>query len=134
MSNELLTFLAITASALVGIWAGSAMVERRAQEADTRSANAANQLAARLSELEIDRARMAALLSGMVEGVLVVDEDGRLRLVNDAARRMLNLETNLLGRHYVEAVRQPGVVQQLGAALKGEHRPPIEVPLDSGGG
>jgi two-component system phosphate regulon sensor histidine kinase PhoR len=65
-----------------------------------------------------------------VEGVLVVDADGRLRLANDAARRMLNLETNLLGRHYVEAVRQPGVVGQLGAALKGEHRPPIEVPLD----
>ena len=74
---------------------------------------------------------MAAILSGMVEGVLVVDGDGRLRLVNDAARRMLNLESNLLGRHYVEAVRQPGVVGQLGAALKGEQRPPIEVPLDA---
>ena len=85
----------------------------------------------RLSELETDRARMAAILSGMVEGVLVVDGDGRLRLVNDAARRMLNLESNLLGRHYVEAVRQPGVVGQLGAALKGEQRPPIEVPLDA---
>ena len=31
-------------------------------------------------------------------------------------------------------MRQPGVVQQLGAALKGEHRPPIEVPLDRGSG
>ena len=74
---------------------------------------------------------MAAILSGMVEGVLVVDGDGRLRLANDAARRMLNLESDLLGRHYVEAVRQPGVVGQLGAALKGEQRPPIEVPLDA---
>ena len=83
----------------------------------------------RLSELETERARMAAILSGMVEGVLVVDGEGRLRLVNDAARRMLNLENNLLGRHYVEAVRQPGVVRQLGAALTGEQRPPIEVPL-----
>jgi two-component system phosphate regulon sensor histidine kinase PhoR len=72
---------------------------------------------------------MTALLSGMVEGVLVVDGDGRLRLANDAARHMLNLDNNLAGRHYVEAVRQPGVVGQLGAALKGEHRPPIEVPL-----
>ena len=85
----------------------------------------------RVNELETDRARMAAILSGMVEGVLVVDGDGRLRLVNDAARRMLNLESDLLGRHYVEAVRQPGVVGQLGAALKGEQRPPIEVPLDA---
>jgi signal transduction histidine kinase len=74
---------------------------------------------------------MAAILSGMVEGVLGVDGDGRLRLANDAARRMLKLETDLLGRHYVEAVRQPGVVGQLRAALKGEHRPPIEVPLEA---
>jgi two-component system phosphate regulon sensor histidine kinase PhoR len=44
---------------------------------------------------------------------------------------MLNLESHLIGRHYVEAVRQPGVVGQLGAALKGEQRPPIEVPLDA---
>ena len=28
-------------------------------------------------------------------------------------------------------MRQPGVVGQLGAALKGEQRPPIEVPLDA---
>ncbi|HET9467405.1 MAG TPA: ATP-binding protein, partial [Vicinamibacterales bacterium] len=39
--------------------------------------------------------------------------------------------SNLLGRHYLEAMRQPGVVGQLGAALNGERRPPIEVPLDA---
>jgi two-component system phosphate regulon sensor histidine kinase PhoR len=42
---------------------------------------------------------------------------------------MLNLESNLIGRHYVEAVRQPGVVRQLGAALRGEQSAQIEVPL-----
>ena len=89
------------------------------------------QLSRRLNDLETERARMTAILSGMVEGVLVVDGDGRLRLANDAARRMLNLDSNLLGRHYVEAVRQPGIVSQLGAALKGEQRSPIEVPLDA---
>ncbi len=93
--------------------------------------DAIQQLAARLSELSTDRTRMAAILSGMVEGVLVVDGAGRLRLVNDAARQMLNLDVDPTGRHYVEAVRQPGIVQQLGSALKGDARPPIEVPLDS---
>jgi two-component system phosphate regulon sensor histidine kinase PhoR len=132
MPNELLTFLAITAAALVGIWAGSAMVERRALQADMRSVDAANRLANRVRDLEAERSRMTAVLSGMVEGVLIVDGDGRLRLVNDAARRMLNLEHDLVGRHYVETVRQPGVVQQVSAALKGDHRPPIEVPLDHG--
>jgi two-component system, OmpR family, phosphate regulon sensor histidine kinase PhoR len=134
MPNELLTFLAIAAAALAGAWAGSAWGVRRTREADTRSSNAANRLMARVQELETERTLMTAMLSGMVEGVLIVDGDGRLRLVNDAARQMLNLEHDLLGRHYVETVRQPGVVQQVSAALRGEHRPPIEVPLDSPGG
>jgi two-component system, OmpR family, phosphate regulon sensor histidine kinase PhoR len=121
-------------SVVAGAWAGATVVGRRLQRIEARSMAAANQTAARVNELEADRARMAAILAGMVEGVLVVDGDGRLRLVNDAARHMLNLEDHLLGRHYVEAVRQPGVVQQLGAALKGEQRPPIEVPLDRGSG
>jgi two-component system, OmpR family, phosphate regulon sensor histidine kinase PhoR len=133
MAIDLVMLLVITAAALVGVWAGSAMVERRAQEADTRSNNAAIQVAARIQELETERARMAAILSGMVEGVLVVDEDGRLRLVNDAARQMLNIEHSLAGRHYLEAVRQPGVVQLLSEALSGEQRPPIEVSLDPAG-
>src|SRR5262249_7686760 len=46
-------------------------------------------LSARLAGLEADRARMAAILSGMVEGVVVVNEHGRLQLANDAARRLL---------------------------------------------
>ena len=62
----------------------------------------------RLKALETERARMAAILSGMVEAVLVVDGDGRLRLANDAAQRMLHLDSNLIGSHHLEAVRQPG--------------------------
>ena len=45
----------------------------------------------RRRELEPDRARMEAILGGMIEGVLVVNEQGRLQLANDAARRMLKL-------------------------------------------
>ena len=35
---------------------------------------------------------MAAILAGMVEGVIVVDPQGRLQLANDAARQMLRLD------------------------------------------
>lgn len=42
----------------------------------------------RIVSLARDRARMQAILGSMVEGVLVVDESGRLQLVNEAARRM----------------------------------------------
>src|SRR4030095_13019962 len=47
-----------------------------------------HELGRRLDELSRDRARMEAILSGMVEGVLVVDAQGRLQLVNQAAQAM----------------------------------------------
>ena len=127
-------YLVIAAIAgIVGHRMGVSATHDRMRERESRANSDAAQLSRRLNELETDRARMAAILSGMVEGVLVVDVEGRLRLANDAARRMLSLEDNLLGRHYVEAVRQPAVVGHLRAALKGEHHPPIEVMLDASG-
>ena len=49
------------------------------------------ELGRRLDEQSRDRARMAAILSGMVEGVLVVNVQGRVQLANEAARTMLAL-------------------------------------------
>src|SRR5688572_733682 len=130
--TDILIYLVIAAAAgFAGLRIGMALGARHTHDAESRSTRTSTQQSRRLNELETDRARMEAILSGMVEGVLVVDGEGRLRLVNEAASRMLNMESNLLGRHYVEAVRQPGIVGQLGAALKGERRSPIEVPLDA---
>ena len=84
-------------------------------------------LATRLASLEADRARMAAILSGMVEGVLVVNEHGRLQMANEAARRLLQIADAAEGRHYPEIVRQPAVAQQIAAALGG--RPTASVEL-----
>ncbi|RPI49292.1 MAG: PAS domain-containing protein, partial [Acidobacteria bacterium] len=131
---DFLSYLVVAfGSCLAGAWAAWSVSGRRVSRSSSRASSEAARMARRLNELETDRARVSAMLSGMVEGVLIVDVDGRLRLVNDAARRMLSLESSLAGHHYVEAVRHPGVVGQLGAALKGEHRPPIEVPLDVAG-
>ncbi|MBL8136529.1 MAG: PAS domain-containing protein [Acidobacteria bacterium] len=73
----------------------------------------------RIVSLARDRARMQAILGSMVEGVLVVDESGRLQLVNEAARRMLRIESDAAGRPYVEALRHPGVVEHVGRLLTG---------------
>ena len=77
------------------------------------------ELGRRVAELNSDRARMAAILGGMIEGVLVVDDSGRLQLVNDAARRILTLEAEWSGGHYLEIVRHPEIAAQLTAALNG---------------
>ena len=89
-------------------------------------------LAARLTGLAADRARMAAILSGMVEGVIVVNEHGRLQLANDAARRLLGIEDSAEGQHYPDIVRQPAVAGQIAAALAG--RPTASVELTGLGG
>ena len=78
------------------------------------------QLGGRIEELSRDRARMEAILSGMVEGVLVVDRQGRLQLVNRAAQQMLRVEQSATGRPYLEVIRHPDIAAQLTAALHGE--------------
>jgi two-component system phosphate regulon sensor histidine kinase PhoR len=77
-------------------------------------------LAGRISELARDRGRMAAILAGMIEGVVVVDPQGRLQLANDAARQMLRLDDLAVGRHYIESIRHPAIKALVGAALHGE--------------
>jgi two-component system phosphate regulon sensor histidine kinase PhoR len=77
------------------------------------------ELGRRLAELAQDRARMEAILAGMVEGVIVVDPHGRLQLANDAARRMLRLDDLAVGHRYVETIRHPAIAQLVSAALGG---------------
>src|SRR5690606_22820068 len=73
-----------------------------------------------LSMRAADRALLEAILGGMVEGVLVVDQYGRLQLVNAAARRMLKVTGEPDGRHYLEIVRHPDIAAQIGYALNGQ--------------
>jgi len=73
----------------------------------------------RLGEQARDHARMEAILAGMVEGVIVVDPQGRLQLVNDAARQMLKLEEAWIGRPYVETIRLPAIAELVAGVLFG---------------
>ncbi len=86
-------------------------------------------LGRRASELATDRARMEAILGGMAEGVLVVNDHGQLQLVNAAARRMLRLTDSTEGRHYLEIVRHPDIAEQVGAALRGRPGEGLELQL-----
>lgn len=77
------------------------------------------ELGRRLDELSRDRARTDAILSGMVEGVLVVDRQGRVQLVNRAARQMLRVDASAIGRPYLEVIRHPDIAAQLTTAVQG---------------
>lgn len=83
----------------------------------------------RVEELARDRAQLEAILSGMVEGVLVLDRQGRVQLVNRAAQQMLNVDASARGRRYLEVIRHPDISAQLTAALRGGEVDPLELPL-----
>jgi two-component system phosphate regulon sensor histidine kinase PhoR len=81
----------------------------------------------RLAEQARDRGRMEAILAGMVEGVIVVDPQGRLQLANDAARRMLRLDSVGIGRPYVETIRHPAIAELVAATLDGRMPEPLQL-------
>lgn len=138
-------------------WVGASVLARRLREiADTTKRYAAGDLSrptrdrgadeiglvARVLDESVrelghraaDRALLEAILTGMIEGVLVVNQYGRLQLVNAAARRMLKVTDPPEGRHYLEIVRHPEIAAQLGYALNG--RPSegreLRLPLEPG--
>jgi two-component system phosphate regulon sensor histidine kinase PhoR len=90
---------------------------------------AAHELGRRVNDLTRDRARMEAILGSMVEGVLVVDGQGRLQLVNEAARHLLKLDREATGRPYLEALRHPAISEQIGRTLRGDASEALELNL-----
>jgi two-component system phosphate regulon sensor histidine kinase PhoR len=87
------------------------------------------ELGRRLQDLSRDRARMEATLAGMVEGVLVVDRNGRLQMVNHAAQSMLKVDQSAVGRPYLEVIRHPDISAPLAAVLRGEQVESRELAL-----
>ena len=76
------------------------------------------ELGRRLAELSRNRRLTDAILAAMTEGVLVVDARGRVKMANDAVRRLLQIEETPIDRHYVELIRHPEVAKQIGRALE----------------
>jgi two-component system phosphate regulon sensor histidine kinase PhoR len=83
----------------------------------------------RLGEQARDHARMEAILAGMVEGVIVVDPQARLQLVNAAARQMLKLDDGGIGigRAYVETIRIPAIAELVAGVLLGRRPGALEL-------
>jgi two-component system, OmpR family, phosphate regulon sensor histidine kinase PhoR len=81
---------------------------------------AAQELGRKIDDLSRDRARTEAILAGMVEGVLIVDRQGRVQLVNRAAQDMLRVSEQATGRPYVEVIRHPDIAALIGASLRRE--------------
>ena len=90
---------------------------------------AVQELGRQVNELAHDRRHLREILAGMVEGVIVLDPQGRLVMANGAARAMLKLDDQSTGRRYQEWMRQPELFAQIVQALHGEAPGGVEFVL-----
>ena len=88
----------------------------------------ADQLQERMAEIARDRGRTDAILSAMDDGVLAVDQRGRVVLANPTLAKALDLE-DAPGRHYLEVIRQPEVGALIEEVLRTGERREAEVEL-----
>ena len=89
------------------------------------------ELGRRLAELSRNRRLTDAILGSMTEGVLVVDAHGRVKMANDAVRRVLQIVETPIDRHYVELIRHPEVAKQIGRALQAGGSSQTEITLST---
>ena len=76
------------------------------------------QLRRRLRETDEERQQLEAVLDGMVEGVLVLDAEGRMVLANDRWRAFFDVWSDVRGRRLLELVRSPELEELLAEATK----------------
>ena len=94
---------------------------RVAREQDVGQLGAAfDQLAGSLSqtvgELRSERDLVSRILDGMQEGVLLLDKDGKVALMNPALREMLLLRADFVGQPLLEVVRHAELKELLDRA------------------
>lgn len=81
---------------------------------DQELQNISAQLQTQLSDIAKDKKEMQAILSGMVEGVIVIDKDETIRIVSEPTVQMLDLRAGrILGRPYWEVIRNERVIEAI---------------------
>lgn len=80
----------------------------------------ADTLQQKIEDITAAHDRQEGILSAMVEGVMLVDSDGRILLVNQALMRLLDLTRDPVGMTPSEMVRNHDLQEAVGAVLAGE--------------
>ncbi len=91
----------------------------------------AREFARQVKDLSGQQTRIDAILAGMVEGVLVIDDQGRVQIANESVQRMLGIDADPAGRHHVELIRHPEVTRVIAAAVAGDAGRGNEVRLNT---
>jgi two-component system phosphate regulon sensor histidine kinase PhoR len=92
----------------------------------------AEQLGLRLEEATAEKEELQAVLTSMVEGVLVLDEQGRIVLANPRCRELLHIWGDVEGHTPIEVIRNPQLESALERASRQTEHVVEELELDVG--
>ncbi|MFO0676624.1 MAG: ATP-binding protein [Polyangiaceae bacterium] len=90
-------------------------------------AKLASELKARIGDLTDERDRLSTILSSMAEGVLVLDDKGRIVLANPASSTVLNVRGPLEGRSYDDVFADGALKDAVARAVDGSRERDDEV-------
>jgi two-component system phosphate regulon sensor histidine kinase PhoR len=97
----------------------------------------AKSLRAQLRAVGEEKGKLEAVLSGMVEGVLVIDRRGTIRLANQRAARIFRVASSdeLIGQPLINISRDPDLQALVRSVTRGEREQPLvrEITLDCAG-
>ena len=74
-----------------------------------------------VADLAHERDRFEAVLEGMAEAVIALDNEQRINLVNESARTLIERDEPLEGQRLSDVLRMPPVGELLAALRNGEH-------------
>ncbi len=92
------------------------------------------QLKEEIEEISRERDYLKTILKGMVEGVLVVDERGRILMVNDAFQKILSLSLEVVDRAPLEAIRNTELEEAIREAIREGKNKAFELTFPLTGG
>ncbi len=85
------------------------------------------ELSDKLTQITSDRTQLQTILSSMIEGVMAVDQPGKVLLVNDALMRMFELNTPFIGKPHFEVIRDHELNEFIQDVLSNQHEKRTEI-------
>ncbi len=87
----------------------------------------ADDLQKEIKEVTRSRDRLEAILRGMVEGVLVTDDTGKITLVNQALKELLDLTIDPAGRMPSEVIRNADLIEVINQVTQNQSNDSLEI-------
>ena len=94
----------------------------------------ANQLRKKIAEVSEDKEYLQTILKGMMEGVLVVDEKKRIKMMNEALRSLLSVSPDVADKTPLEVIRNAALESAIQRVLQSGKSEAFEMEVPTAGG